>query len=271
MVRFSDKVKELSDGRIVIDVHHSGILGDWVQVFEELMRGTIEMASTPLASVYDPRLDIVYIPYLVKSWDEAKKSYTPGGFIFDASRGILNGLGLEALASVPWGFNGMGTSIRPPSPEDPNVPKPVKIRVWPAIPPEKMIDALGYMVVVMPWSDVFSAMQMGTIDGYYGPDIVTAWHLVRDVTDYWEDYRCFFEGHFHIINKELWDSLSVEDQDILQRAAIEQQDKQIADAVELEEEAHTSFKDYGVEIITFTPEQKSNLADVAIEKVWPEL
>ena len=79
---FVDRVRELSDGRIIIDHHQAAVLGDWIPVYEEVMKGTIEFSITSYNTIHDPRLNIVWIPYAVTNWDEVKASYSPGGWIF---------------------------------------------------------------------------------------------------------------------------------------------------------------------------------------------
>jgi len=67
---FAQSVLEASDGRIVIDVHDSSVLGDWNVVAGEVMKGTIEISMSSLPSTYDPRLEIVYLPYLFETWPQ---------------------------------------------------------------------------------------------------------------------------------------------------------------------------------------------------------
>lgn len=271
LMEFKDMVFERSDGRIDIDVQHSGVLGDWSELFEELIRGNLEMYADPLASIYDPRLDVIYIPYIVTDWEEAEALYARGGYVFETARNISREVGVEMLSNFPFGSIGMGTSKAAPSPGDPSVMKDLKIRVWPAQPPQLLIEALGYIVTPMPWSDVFSSMQTGVIDGYFGADIVTSYNLVRDVTDYWYPYRGFFETNQWCINEELWASLSAEDQGILFDAAQELSSRRFTEGAQAEIDAAQMYRDYGAEVIEFTPDEYEAFRAVAIEKVWPEM
>jgi len=57
---FVDRVAELSDDRIKISFHPGGVLGDWIDVFEETMMGTIEIEwATSYNTIHDPRLNVV--------------------------------------------------------------------------------------------------------------------------------------------------------------------------------------------------------------------
>jgi len=67
-IAFADEVREKTDGRIDITVYSGGVLGDWVECYERVMRGDYELTLTPIAPTYDPRLNIAYyMPYLFTS------------------------------------------------------------------------------------------------------------------------------------------------------------------------------------------------------------
>ena len=269
---FVERVKELSDGRIVIDYHIGGVLGDWLPVFEEVMRGSIDLEVTAPSTVHDPRLNIVWIPYAVTNWEEAKAAYSSGGWIFDTMKELNEGLGVATITSIPDGFIGMGATQMPPSPGDPDVPKDMKIRVWAAIPPEKLMERFGYLPTVMPWAETFSALQMGVVEAVYGGSAIATYTRFRDVIEYWLPYRGNYEAQILIMNLELFDSMSTEDRNIIMQAAKEEwQDKRMAEAEQAEAEYTQMMSDYGIEIVNFTQEEYDNFRKVAAADVWPEL
>ena len=269
---FVARVNELSDGRIVIDVHHSGVLGDWIDVFEETMMGTIEIEwGTSYNTIHDPRLNVVWIPYAVTNWEEVFRTYSPGGFIWEKTDKMNRDLGVVTLNSLPDGFIGMGATKMPASPGDPDVAKDMKIRVWGAIPPEKLMERFGYLPTVMPWAEVFTAMQQGVVEAVYGGSVISTYDTLRDVCDYWLPYRGNYEGLISIMNAELFESLSGEDQGIVMTAAKEVQDKRMAAAEASEVEFTQKFRDYGVEVVEFTQDEYDNFRKVAAADVWPEL
>jgi len=270
-MRFAKTVLDASDGRIVIDVHPGGVLGDWIIVFEEIMRGTVQFYNVCLPSVYDPRLGVSYIPYLVTSWDEVMVVYTPGGFIYETVDGILANLGVKLLSSWPTGFFGVGIKGDcPPSPKDPDVAKNLKIRIWADPAPEAIIEFFGYMPTVIPFADTYAALAMGVVDG-----VCTD---LPDQLDYFGDQiDCFiydtslFECWFYLTNLEIYNALSPADQKIILDAALYEQDARIKEAEEWEEKDLQEFRDQGTEVILFTPEELAELRDRAVEELWPKL
>ena len=269
-LRFAEDVLEASDGRIVVDCYPGGVLGDWQTIFEENMRGTIEFSLNCLSTVYDPRIGVTYTPYLVTTWEETKIMYAPGGFVYDKLDELLGGIGIKLLSSWPSDFMGVGTGERPPSPKDPDVPKNMKIRVWADPAPEAIMERFGYLPTVLPWSDVYSAFQMGVIDGVC-TNLVSMWSYQRDLTNYWIYDHSLFEGWYYLMSLDLWNSLSSEDQMIVENAALEEQRLRIEAAEAAELANLQKFRDQGTEVILFTPEELAELREMAIEDIWPKL
>ena len=269
--RFVAEVLKATDGRIQIDAFTGAALGDWISTFEEVMRGTIEISKTCLATKFDPRIDVVYIPTLVSTWAEAEMAYTPGGFVYETAREIGLNLGYETLGTDALGFIGMATSKPVPNPGDPDAPKGLKIRTWAAKSPELILKRFGYIPTVLPWSDVFSSIQTGVIDGEIGGDAISTHDWLRDVVKYYLPINVLFEGHFYLVNLELWNSLSSEDQGILRKIALEGQEISFAATEQLELDYMQKMRDYGIEVIDFTAEERAAMKQALIEDVWPEL
>jgi len=269
--QFVDKVKSASGGRITIDVFPAGALGDWLPVFEEVMKGTIELQVTSYSTLHDPRLEIVWMPYLVKNWAEIRKAYSSGGFIYDEAEKMNNALGVKTIAVLSDGFIGMGAKRMPPSPGDPNVKKDMKIRVWGAISPEKLFTRMGFLPTIMPWAEVFTALQTGVVEAIYGGSVNSTYDSVRDVIKFWLPYRGHFESLIVIMNQKLLNSLSAEDRNIVLNAAKEQQDARNAEAENFEKVTTDKMKAYGIQVYQFSDAEYKAMADAAVKDVWPAM
>jgi TRAP-type C4-dicarboxylate transport system substrate-binding protein len=68
---FADRVKQLTDGEITVDVFDARQLGDAVESVQSLRNGTIAFVtvSTSNLSQVDPAVDMFSLPYLFKSAD----------------------------------------------------------------------------------------------------------------------------------------------------------------------------------------------------------
>ena len=59
------EIAQKSQGRIKIDIYPASQLGDWMEVSEQIMRGSVEIGLLPVSPAYDPRIQVRVLPYSV--------------------------------------------------------------------------------------------------------------------------------------------------------------------------------------------------------------
>ena len=268
---FADEVREKTEGRIDITVYSGGVLGDWTENFEMVMRGALDMALTPIAPTYDPRLNIAYyLPYVAETVEKAKLVYTPGGVIYDETLKMLEPLNIKGLAVFPVGAAGCTLRECPPSPGDPDVPKKMKIRVMPLRLCELTYKRLGYIPTAIPYAECYSAIQTGVVDGEMGGPPFQGYQF-RDIQGCWIQYNDYFETWWFFMNKKLWDELSVSDQKILLDAANKQALGRWDYVVEEDEKYRRKMEEYGLKIVMLSDEELAKCANAIRKDVWPEM
>ncbi len=269
---FARKVFERTNGRIKIDVYSGGVLGDWTEVFEMVMRGTIEVALQQSNANFDPQLNLAYyFPYLFTTFEEAKKVYGPDGWTFKVNQELWEKHNIKALDVLPVGMSGLSLSKLPDKYDDPTVQKGVKVRVMPIKPCEWTYEALGYIPTPIPYAEVYTSLQMGIADGQMGGPPFQAWQF-RDVQNVWIQYNDYVETWWFVINKDVWDKLSPEDQQILTQAAQEEARIQWDKAEQVDEEFRQKLKDeYGWTIVMLSDEQLNRIAEHVRKVVWPKM
>lgn len=75
VIDFSDKLKEISNGKLTVDVYSNGILGDQVELFEGMKLGTVDMSisdTSIIASYYSQKWDFRYALFF-KDMEHIKK------------------------------------------------------------------------------------------------------------------------------------------------------------------------------------------------------
>lgn len=77
MYEIADGVKAKTDGRVEIEVFPANKLGDYTIIYEDLMRGAVDMALISVPSQFDPRLELVYLNAFA-NYDVLKKNFSPG-------------------------------------------------------------------------------------------------------------------------------------------------------------------------------------------------
>jgi TRAP-type C4-dicarboxylate transport system substrate-binding protein len=273
--RVIQEIKDKSDGRIVIDLYTGGALGDWIDNCGEVRRGTIEMTCVCLPTDYDPRINVVYCPLLTTSWEEAKAAYnSPDGWLFGLLNELMQGTGITLLGSFPDGFGCCSFAKQlPPSPMDPDVDKKMKMRVWPSKAAEMWSERMGYTPTPIAWAELFTAMQTGVVDTEVGGTPYLNWAHLRDVTKYLIYYADHMEAWFYMINKELYDGLSSEDQKIIADACAHEAAGRFEAAEAQDLEYLQKFRDLDAceQVIIPTAEEYAKMKEAIRADVWPQL
>ena len=267
----ADQLKERSGGRIVLDIYPSAQLGDYTVVQERVGLGDIEMQLACLGTAMDKGLMIQSLPYIASNWEEARELYSSGSKLMNVVGDLLEKQNLKLISGWPCYFGGIVLTKEPPSPGDPNVPKNIKIRV----PPQKSFElngeSLGYLATPIAWSEAFTSLQTGIVDGAIGSGAEGYYANFRDLAKYFLALNDHFEMWYFYMNLDLWNSLSAEDQELIQEVSYEMEQKRFAVAEKDEQANMQKLADYGIEIITFTDEELAGFAKKAKEYVWPKI
>ena len=159
-----------------------------------------------------------------------------------------------------------------PSPYDPNAKQGMKLRVWPGgVTARALMERFGYSVTMIPWDEVYTAMQTGVVEGVIGgnPELTVTNFL--DITKMYVQYNNHFENHYIMINRELLESLPAEDRAAVEEVAIDIMNERFPLAEASDERYMQEMRDAGIEVVTFSPEQAAAFAAVARKYVWPEI
>lgn len=141
------------------------------------------------------------------------------------------------------------------------------IRVAPLL--RHIIEAANAEPVTLPPSDIFLAIDRGTVAGFTWPiaDGYTnnAW---EEVTDYLVEQPMYRSGAGLAMNLESWESLSSEIQDILIEAVVETQDFAHEWFRQNEEEQLEKMQDAGMEFLSLSDEEADRWNTIADDALW---
>jgi len=270
MHQVADEVKEKTNGRIEIVVYPANQLGDYTLVYEELIRGTIDMAAISIPSQFDPRLELTYINCFVRNFEDARKVFAPDGWLFKKMDELSSRLGVKILGFQVEGFIGIG-SIKPVNePLNPNVDKGVLVWI-PNMDVYKLgAEAMGYRTVTVPWAEVYTALQTGVADGVDGMTPTAAYTMLKDVLKYWYDLNYSVENFNYMISQKTWDKLSEGDRKIIADAVAKVTTMSI-DLAQKDQEKHLQLmRDAGIEVHTYSAEELEPIF-VKVVGTWDKL
>jgi TRAP-type C4-dicarboxylate transport system substrate-binding protein len=252
------------------DYHPGGDLGDWTSQFEQAMMGVIPMTITYGASEFDGRLDLTWLGYVVDDWASARKVYGPGGPMLDVYNKIFAEMDLVALGTIPTGFGSItirkGVDKIPTSfPED---AKGIKMRVIPSPLAIERFKNWGFSAVPMPYSELYTALQLGTVDGRaFGPAVEI--YQMRDVLEAYILTRDYFEHAFWLVNKDWWEDLPAAERKKMQMAADETLKWAWQEAETIDNGFLDKVRDSGIKVIELSDEDRAKAKSILYAKEWP--
>lgn len=252
---FADEVEEKTEGRIKVKIYPNEQLaaGDPAKGVEMLMKGStdISLHSPIIYSVFEKRLGVITAPFLFKNLEEADKAMNGEGG--EALEEILVENGIEPLGFGESGFRQVTNNVHPiQSPED---LQNLKVR----IPGIKMYSdlwrSLGSDPTAMSFSEVFTALQQGTIDGQENPIDVIKSSKLEEVQKYMSMWNYSYDPLVFGMNKEKFDSMHPDDQEIIKEAGENATKYQIEKARETEQKQIEELQAAGMELYYPTDEE----------------
>lgn len=262
-------IQERTDGRIKINVFYQGELGGQQELFDQLVKGNVDMMLTWPMTSYDPRIGITNTPYLTLSWDEALEAYKPGGWLAVIIDPIFEGIGLKFFGPWPEGFGGVATRGKYATTVESAVG--IKVRSQPIFPQPQTMRALGYEAVPIDWGEVYTSIQTGIVDGDSGNIIYWDYEYFRDVVDYYVHTRHNFSAGALVMNAGTWDTLDPADQKIIADAADEVITKQFDEADAEDRKWIQTAIDSGMEYIEPSSAEHAALVATVRAEVWPQI
>ncbi len=162
---FKDYVETASDGKIKVNIAPGGALGDADACMMQAMSGTLEIAGSisdgSLAAV-SPDWLVFAIPYLFKN-DAHALDVVHGKFGDKIWSGVTEKGGVLPLCVVSAGFRSTTNSKHPiKTPAD---FKDLSIRTMNMGAHIKIMESLGASVTPLSWTELYSALQTGVMDG----------------------------------------------------------------------------------------------------------
>ncbi|RQD71912.1 MAG: C4-dicarboxylate ABC transporter [Tindallia sp. MSAO_Bac2] len=268
---FTEYVTANTDGKTTFEIYPNSQLGDYSTVQERLGIGDVDMQLAPAAPNVNAAIVLPSAPYLASNWDEAKEVFGRGSVLYEEMGKMFEEENIKMLAGYPKYFGSIITTKMPEAPGDPDVTKGVVLRVPGIRSFELTALALGYQASPIAFSEAFTAIQTGTVDGAIGSGGEGYYNSFRDVVDYYLPVNSQFEIWWIQMSMEAWNSLTEEEKAIFEEAAERFESERWEQAPGEEAEYERLLEEHGAEIIEFTDEELQAMADKVRAEVWPEI
>lgn len=243
---FKEYVEEKTNGDVKVDIYPNAVLGTEPEQVEMLNMGTLDLSVIGFGGLvnYVPEDAASSLPFLFESYEEARVLID--GKVGDLMKEAAAKKGFQILSFMEMGFTQITNNIRPINhPDDmigikmraPNVPQLVSI-----------MRQLGANPSTMPYSELYLGLSQGVVDGQFNPINAIYETKFYEVQDYLTFVNLTYAFGYVIMNKELYDSLSPELQQIVQEGAQQGALKTREMLSQVEEEALEKMKDNFKEI-----------------------
>ncbi|SDO12297.1 DctP family TRAP transporter solute-binding subunit [Vreelandella arcis] len=253
--RFAELVEKATDGEKKVKVFANAVLagGDQLKQAEMVGRGDIDFLLSSAISVSPliPEMSVFSLPYLYNNYDEVDA--TLNGEPAKEMEAIMSDQGLVVLGWGESGFRELTNSVHPV--KTPADLSGLKIRVAGPMFID-ILDDLGANPQQIQWTETFSALQQGVVDGQENPiGAVIIPQRIYEVQDYLTEWHYSYDPAFLAVSKKRWESWGEETQATMKQAAEEAMAYQKQLTREQTAEGVDLLKEKGMEIYSPSEEE----------------
>lgn len=244
--KLAETVSEETDGNVEIEIYPSSQLGSLKEVAEGVQLGTQDMVliSNDVLENWVPDAGITSLPYLFDDYDE----------VYEALDGEVGDILKEKTSEqdfivLGWWVNGFRNLTNSKQPIlEPDDAKGLKLRVMESDLQIAIFEELGTLPTPMASSELYTGLQQGTVDAQESSLSQIYSDKYYEVQDYLSLDRHTYSVEPLLINKDLYEGLPEEYQNILMDTATELQKFQVDTVREEEDQILDKLKEEGMTV-----------------------
>ena len=247
---FADSVAKRTNGQVIVDVFTNGQLGKNKELLEAISMGggTVEIVATGTQDLvgWVPETQVFDLPFIFRDEGHYRRFWDS-----DAAKGMWQKMetkGFKYLGSTLIGTAHMTNSKRPiNSPAD---MAGLKFRVQASKVNVETFKALGATAVPLAFSEVFMALQQGTVDGQDNPTTTIRTMNFWEVQKYVSLTGHMLRGGFWSMDKKVFDKLTPDLQQAILAAGKDAEDYEWTFVQDDQAKSLTFLKEKGLIINT---------------------
>ncbi|MGR3270929.1 TRAP transporter substrate-binding protein [Thalassococcus profundi] len=243
---FAECVNGAMPDKVQVQTFGSSQLGNDKEMLQKLKLGQMDFSlPSSIMSSVDDSFGIFEMPYIITSRDHMRRVQDE---MMDTFQQAANDNGYHIVGLAENGFRHITNNVRPI-----NVPSDlegVKLRTPNGVWRLRMFQEYGANPTPMAFSDVFTALQTGVIDGQENPYAQIASAKFQEVQEYLSITGHVYTPAYILASKSKFDGLPDDVKAGLTDCANQTQDFTYEKAAELETELLKEIEDAGVEVNT---------------------
>ncbi|MEP6557321.1 MAG: TRAP transporter substrate-binding protein [Burkholderiales bacterium] len=265
---FKKTFEEKTGGKHKVDLFPNGQLGSEENTVSNAQMGLLDFSLLAINNItpFSPTVGVLTLPYVILSAEDAKKLVT-GDVGKELTENTVRDAGIRIVGWTFTGFRVLTNSKRPVKTiED---LKGLKIRV----PKNEIMiasyNAWGINPTPMAWSETFTALQQGVVDGQDNP-YMTVWSMkFNEVQKYITPIRYVFSLEPLIVSEAIFKKQPADVQKAILDAGAEATEHSYKFLGETEDKIKKELVAKGMEIDQPANDEKQWI-DKATTIVWPK-
>nr|WP_128971655.1 TRAP transporter substrate-binding protein [Bradyrhizobium tropiciagri] len=269
---FAEKLKELSKGTMIVDQYPGAQLGQEPQLLQLVKSGDIEFAiiSSANTATISPQAGVMSLHFLFRNEAHVIKALADPQ-VFDAIKTMIDDTA-QGLHVIGTGSQGVRHIYSKKEVHNVGDLKGMKVRVQATATEDTMFPAYGAQTVHMPFGSVYTSLQTGVVDAAENSINVYLVNKHYEVAPVLSITEHEANNALLFVSDKLWQSLSAEQKQWVQAAANEVSAKEPQKAFELERNALTKLKSFGVKVVEDVDKKSfTAVADPYLDKLAKEL
>ena len=269
---FAEPLKALSKGTLVVDQYPGAQLGQEPQLLQLVKSGDIEFAiiSSANTATISPQAGVMSLHFLFRNEAHVIKALADPK-VFDAIKTMIDDTA-QGLHVIGTGSQGVRHIYSKREVHNVGDIKGMKVRVQATATEDTMFPAYGAQTVHMPFGSVYTSLQTGVVDAAENSINVYLVNKHYEVAPVLSITEHEANNALLFVSDKLWQSLSAEQKQWVQAAANEVSAKEPQKAFELERNALTKLKSFGVKVVEDVDKKSfTAIADPYLDKLAREL
>lgn len=218
---FKSLVETATNGSLKVELYPNGQLGKDDEVIQMVRDGIVEssISSAGGVAVHYPLIGIFDVPFAFPNINTAHRVMdleSPLGQKLAADINAKTGLRVIGLLDS-GGFFAFTNSKKPIKTVDDMTG--LRIRTMTLPTHEAMVSSMGGQPTALPWAEVYTALQTGVADGQMNPIPIIAFAKFDEVQKYLSVTNHVITPYVWFINQAFYDSLSADEQAVVDWAA----------------------------------------------------
>ena len=257
---FAKLVSDKSGGELKIQVFPNSSLGDNTAMMEQLQFGSLDMMAPSVAALsgFTPSTAIFDLPYLFKN--EAAAEEVLDGPLGDNVGKALEPQGFYLLSWMTQSWRHLTCNKEVTKPAD---VAGIKIRTMDSKYHMAHFNTLGASAIPMAMSELYTALQQGTIDAQENPYTNIVNSRFYEVQKYVVETGHIYDACPLIISTITWKRLDDNQKKIIKEAAVEAVKWERAEVRKDDDIFREQVKKSGTTVIQLTPEQRAEFRKAA--------